>query len=175
MDVKEINIKFDALKSSLNSNKKSLEEYWRAVYPLVLEKKDESPCMKLFFEILMEAVSSEPIQLNKDWLKINEPPNSINTNINLHKEGNNTYSGVEFFLKTLEFQISELHKMKNKQLKDEYKYYGIDSETGNRWYNFDPIGILECGLRGFIDNGFKGIIQNWEELGHLIEMGRIYE
>jgi hypothetical protein len=29
--------------------------------------------------------------------------------------------------------------MKGKQLEDEWKYYGIDSETGNRWYNFDPV------------------------------------
>jgi hypothetical protein len=33
-------------------------------------------------------------------------------------------------------------------LENEYRYFGIDSPTGFRWYNFDPCSYLECGVRG---------------------------
>ncbi|WP_428070349.1 hypothetical protein [Chryseobacterium gambrini] len=68
--------------------------------------------------------------------------------------------------------------MKGKQLEDEWKYYGIDSETGNRWYNFDPSSILDCGMRCFMDgnkNGDQEFKVSWRTLGDLLEMGRIYE
>jgi hypothetical protein len=34
------------------------------------------------------------------------------------------------------------------------RYFGIVSETGNRWYNFEPMTNSECGLRCILD---------WEE------------
>jgi hypothetical protein len=30
----------------------------------------------------------------------------------------------------------ERHKMNGKQLNEEMRYFGVDSETGNRWFNF---------------------------------------
>jgi hypothetical protein len=32
------------------------------------------------------------------------------------------------------------------------RYFGIDSQTGNRWYNFDPMMNLACGARGILDS-----------------------
>ena len=58
------------------------------------------------------------------------------------------------------------------------RYFGIDSETGNRWYNFDPMTNLECGARCILDNEDdedKEFIVSWQTLGELLEMGRIYE
>ena len=33
-------------------------------------------------------------------------------------------------------------------LEDKYRYFGIDSPSGSRWYNFDPLTYLECAIRG---------------------------
>lgn len=68
--------------------------------------------------------------------------------------------------------------MKGKQLEDPYRYDGIDSETGHRWYNFDPGTNLECGARCCVDAGDnKSVLDDisWNFLGDLLEMGRVYE
>ena len=49
------------------------------------------------------------------------------------------------------FQIAELHRMKDKELHNEMRSFGITSETGYDWYNFNPLDLLECGARGLCD------------------------
>jgi hypothetical protein len=86
--------------------------------------------------------------------------------------------GIYYTIAVLQFQIAELHKMKGKQLNDEGRSFGIDSETGNRWYNFDPYSILECGMRCYLDyceDDEQEFEVSWQTLGDLLEMGRIYE
>ncbi|GHU26826.1 hypothetical protein AGMMS50256_05050 [Betaproteobacteria bacterium] len=90
--------------------------------------------------------------------------------------------GIDYAIAVIEFQIAELHRMAGKQLENEYKYFGIDSETGNRWYNFDPHTNLECGARGlgFADPDEEDEIPetvdySWRLLGELLETGRYYE
>jgi len=65
--------------------------------------------------------------------------------------------------------------MKGKQLENKYRYFGIQSETGNYWYNFDPFGNLECGARCMEDNETNFDDLNWSFIGELLENGRIYE
>lgn len=88
-----------------------------------------------------------------------------------------SFDGIDYAIAVLQFQVAELHKMKGKQLADQWRSMGIDSETGNRWYNFDPISNISCGVRWFLDAGDEDDIfdADWETLGHLLEMGRIYE
>ena len=53
-------------------------------------------------------------------------------------------------------QIQDLRSMReNGQLEDGERYFGIDAPSGQRWYNFDPCGYIECGAAG----AFGG----WEE------------
>lgn len=33
-------------------------------------------------------------------------------------------------------------------LDNEYRDFGIDAPRGSRWYNFDPVSYLECGMDG---------------------------
>ena len=178
MNIKELIDKLNELVSTFKSSNKSLEEYWRSMYLLALNKKDDKPTLDLFFEMIAESINQSSIELNPNWLSSTNPPES---NIfeeevrNGNKELKSDIQEFEFFLKVLEFQIAELHKMKNKQLKNEYRYFGIDSETGNRWFNFDPMGILECGSSGMESNGFNKDLESWIFLGEIIEMGRIYE
>ena len=69
--------------------------------------------------------------------------------------------------------------MRGKQLEDKMRYFGVTSETGNLWYNFDPFTNLECGLRGTLDNEEEeeesDFSPTWQYLGELLETGRIYE
>ncbi len=53
-------------------------------------------------------------------------------------------------------QIRDLRDMAAEgQLADEQRYFGIDSPRGGRWYNFDPLGYLECAT--------VGTFGGWEE------------
>jgi hypothetical protein len=46
-------------------------------------------------------------------------------------------------------QIVDLREMAEQgMLKDEQRYFGIDSPRGQRWYNFDPCTFLECATAG---------------------------
>lgn len=178
MTIEEFIERLSELEPAFKSSNKNLEEYWRSMYPLVIQKKHKKPTLELFFELIKDSIENPPIKLNADWLKSINPPESnlFEEEVkNGEKELKSDNDEFEFFLKVLEFQIAELHKMKDKELKNEHRYFGINSETGNRWFNFDPMGILDCGLSGMESNGFNKDLENWIFLGEIIEMGRIYE
>ncbi|HYE54385.1 MAG TPA: hypothetical protein VD996_06060 [Chitinophagaceae bacterium] len=145
---------------------RDLETYLCALLRLVEEHKDyEINDDKLLF-LLEEAFTADPLAFNPAWLSLVTAPEDDN--------------GIGYTIGVLKFQIAELHKMKGKQLQFEMKYFGITSETGNIWYNFDPFTNLECGARCLIggdgtDNDDEELVVNWRTLGELLEMGRTYE
>jgi hypothetical protein len=58
----------------------------------------------------------------------------------------NDYAG---FYATLVRQIVDLREMdENGALKNEQRYFGLSSPRRTLWYNFDPIGYLECAMAG---------------------------
>ena len=67
--------------------------------------------------------------------------------------------------------------MKDKELHNEMRSFGITSETGYDWYNFNPLDLLECGARGLCDyiGEDETIPNDWYFLGHLLDLGRYYE
>ena len=161
-----------------------LEKYLLALYREVLKNKERKLTYNLLFTMLKNAFTTKPYLFNKEWLTCNEPPddNRINhkfTNpdfTDLVDKTNTSYlEPFDFTLETLKFQIADLHKMKGKQLEDKYRFYGIDSETGYRWYNFEPLSNLSCGVRCFIDNELFLEEIDWGFIGDLFENGRIYE
>ena len=169
---------------SKTQKNRDLEEYLLALYSEISSNKNKKITYKLVFSILENAFTSKPITFNNDWLNCNEPPDSnrINNKFTnpkfsdfVDKTNTSTLSPYEFTIETLKFQIADLHKMKGKQLVDEYRYFGIDSETGHRWYNFDPFGNLSCGARCMEDNDIFLEEIDWSFIGELLENGRIYE
>ncbi|MHC4734580.1 MAG: hypothetical protein ACYTDW_08995 [Planctomycetota bacterium] len=61
-------------------------------------------------------------------------------------------------------RIQDLRDMaENKQLENEYRYFGISAPSGRYWYNFDPLTYIECGA--------AGSLSGWEEGD---ETGRSY-
>ncbi|WP_294300656.1 hypothetical protein [uncultured Chryseobacterium sp.] len=171
---------YDEFYNNLGSNtgNRDLETYLLALLNLVEQVRKQSLSADLLSNLLVDAFISEPKKFNIEWLKIIEAPDEkgfINSKTSSPSGGEYDYT-----VAVIKFQIAELHKMKGKQLDDEYKYFGIDSETGNRWYNFDPDSILECGMRCYLDHGdnennHHEFEVSWKTLGNLLEMGRIYE
>ena len=153
---------------------RDLETYLSALYLQINKEKEQELSKEKLLLLLQESFRSEPIEFDSKWLAIISPPDF---DINLIDNELRLKEGIIFTTGVLKFQIAELHKMKSKQLKNELRYFGIDSETENRWHNFDPFTNLECGaawlLNGKDEN--QQLIANWKMLGILLEMGRMYE
>lgn len=170
-----------------NTDNRDLETYLLALLKLVEQEREQTLTADSLLKLFLDAFSSEPKKIDTEWLKIVKTPDEktiykkITNKAASSSEDKNEAAGdigIYYTIAVLQFQIAELHKMKGKQLDDTEKYFGIDSETGNRWYNFDPNSILECGMRCYIDpddNNDQEFEVSWQTLGDLLEMGRIYE
>jgi len=171
-----------------NVGKRDLETYLLALLKLIEQEREQTLTADFLLKLILEAFSSEPKKFDNNWLKIVKAPDEktiynkfTDETANSSEDENATANDIEIYytIAVLQFQIAELHKMKGKQLDDKEKYFGIDSETGNRWYNFDPDSILECGMRCYLDHDDDDNEQefevSWQTLGDLLEMGRIYE
>lgn len=183
---------FNEFKSEINIlpskfQNRDLETYLLAIYKNIVDNYEiyfkEEATLEQVLCILKEAFDSKPAKFDKDWLNITESPDPnrmyrkfTNSELKetLDKTNLSESFGMEYTLDVLRFQISELHKMRGKQLEDEDKYFGINSETGHRWYNFDPCMNLECGTRCMGDNEDNDYI-DWSFIGNLLEDGRVYE
>jgi hypothetical protein len=166
---------------------RDLETYLSAVLLLVDKQKNQVLDVENLLSIIQTAFTSEAIEFNEEWLNITTAPDK---NIMSRKFTNpevksqfdksiaSEKTGFEFTTEVLKFQISELYKMRENQLKNEMRYFGIQSVTGNLWYNFDPFTNLECGASCMLDSeddADRELIVTWQTLGELLEMGRIYE
>lgn len=170
-----------------NFENKDLETYLLSLLKLVDQEKSQNLTADLLLKILQNAFVSTPTDFKDEWLEIITAPDEnilskkfTNPGINssIDKSVVSDKDGVDYTIAVLQFQISELHKMKGKQLENEMRYFGLQSETGNLWYNFDPMTNLECGAACILDTSDekeKEFTVSWQTLGELLEMGRIYE
>jgi len=163
---------------------RDLEDYLSALMKIVEENKSKDLTYELVIEMIQDAFESETLEFKDEWLKYDTAPDEnriskkfTNPEISqsIDKSNSSNLKPYDFTIEVLKFQIAELHKMKGKQLEDEYKYFGIQSESGNYWYNFDPFGNLECGARCMEDNESDFNKLDWSFIGELLENGRIYE
>jgi hypothetical protein len=113
----------------------SLEKYLSALWSVVSQEHDTPLTPEKFVEWLEKAFVTPASDFNPLWLE----RNSYNQDLSDFQEWENV----------ILFQIADLRRMDEAgKLQDEYRYYGIDSPSGSRWYNFDPLTYLECGIRG---------------------------
>ncbi len=98
-------------------------------------------------EIIKNAFVSESIEFQREWLECKIAPDKnlmskkfTNRVIRqtIDKINVSELNPYDFTIEVLKFQIAELYRMKDKQLKNGYRYFGVQSETENYWYNFDP-------------------------------------
>jgi len=163
---------------------RDLEEYLLALFKLIEKNRTKELTYGLIVEIIGEAFSSKPSEFKDKWLKCETAPDKnrmsrkfTNPDISktIDKKNTSDLTPYNFTIEVLQFQIAELHKMRGKQLENEYRFFGIQSETGNSWYNFDPFVNLECGARCMEDNETDFNSLDWSFIGELLENGRIYE
>jgi len=144
---------------------RDLETYLSALLMLLEKQEQENMDADKLLYLIHTAFASEPKKFDTHWYSLKIAPDDKSTN-------------PYFTSDVLKFQIAELHKMQGKQLINEMRYFGITSETGNVWYNFDPFTNFECGVKCLIDrseNEEQEFIVNDQTLGEILEMGRIYE
>lgn len=166
---------------------RDLEAYVLALYALVEQYREREMTAGLLLQMISEAFTATPLAFRDEWLDCTEAPDP---NVMSHKftapslKGKidmSSYAadeGIGFTIAVLRFQAAELHRMRGKQLEDKYRFFGVDSDTGNRWYNFDPFSNLECGTRCCMGGGENEATEmqvSWQTLGELLEYGRIYE
>lgn len=173
---------------------RDLETYLLALLNLVTHNKKKAATPGLLLELLAAAFTATPATLDKTWLQITSAPETRaeKRRLDAYRTTNEvaqptqptpdpfagrSVDGIDYTIEVLQFQAAECYKMRGKQLADKWRTMGIDSETGNRWYNFDPISNISCGLQYFLDTADEEapFEVDWATLGHLLEMGRIYE
>lgn len=166
----------------------SLEEYLRSLWVLVDKYQHQEPSHALFLRMLEEAFQVEPAGFEAQWLEYDKPLNwgfrdgvYFLTMLRDKKVviTEHDVDDLRILKHTLLFQITDLYRMRDDQLKDKYRYLGVRSPTGYSWYNFDPFTYLECSTAGQVAHHRDGDQEfascDWVGLAEILELGRIYE
>ena len=119
---------------------------------------------------------------------IKEPPQNeirtakfTNPELNLSSLRKNSASKEDaaYALKLIKFQCARSERIRaSSDLNDLQRRLGIVLPSGNRWYNFTPKRLLECGAEGIMDGSDdenEALNIGWASLGEPLEIGRIYE
>ena len=98
------------------------------------ERKDVS--LAEFYDLVSSSFTRDIPAFNSDWRdQYDDLPHD-----------RNDYTG---FRATLIRQIVDLREMdENGTLKNEQRYFGVSAPRKSYWYNFDPLGYLECAMAG---------------------------
>jgi hypothetical protein len=160
----------------------SLEKYLKSLWAIASPFSRTEPTLKNLANWLDLAFTYPPPNLEPQWLD---------------KKPDLKKTGFEAWENTILLQIVDLYQMSETgQLKDEMRYFGINSPGGSRWYNFDVLSYLECAVRGMY-GGYEEdeviILQpspegesddsdifeiknfSWEDFGEFLWTGQIYE
>lgn len=114
----------------------TLEKYLRSLWFVASTSKIAEPTVDNVAVWLEQAFTIAPPDFDKRWLDLKPAQKALVEN----------FADWE---NVILYQIADLRRMAaSGQLQDKERYFGIDSSTGSRWYNFDPFSYLECGVRG---------------------------
>lgn len=169
----------------------SLEEYLRSLWTTVSRRRENPPSYPLFATLIREAFEIVPEPFDPAWLAYEKALSWDYKDgtyvINAYKDGQwiVVASNVDDFAiltNTLLCQIADLNRM-DKQLSEPYRYFGIDSPTGNRWYNFNVFTYWESATRGMQDHlrSVRSLYASrfakctWVALAALLGLGSSYE
>jgi hypothetical protein len=147
----DLSLAIEELSEKHKSTDKSLEHYLLAM--LLNSKKFaayESLSIKDFYDLLADSFTTDFTEFNEAWRdQYHESPDDLSD-----------FTGWQ---STLIRQIVDLHEMAEKGiLKNELRYFGIESPRNSRWYNFDTLGYLDCAMAGAVDG--------WELCGESDEL-----
>lgn len=150
----------------------SLEEYLSSLW-LVVSQEWELPLTIERFSVWIEkAFFVIPPVFNSDWLnrKLDNQKEDVNYE-------NATYQDWE---NVILFQIADLRRIAKISLLDaQAKHFGIESPSGEHWYNFDPLTYLECGVAGSMDGYDDSPCEietfSWKDFIAVLKCGQLYE
>ena len=145
---------------------KSLEEYLRALWSLVQQAQTKPVTYALLGQLLQNAFLTEPLPFYEVWFKYEAPPD-------LHEDEHS--KSFSILQQMICYQIADLHHMAQAGLlENKWRFYGIDSPTGHRWFNFEPASYLKCALQSIREDG-TSTDAGWLDLAILLWLGQIYE
>ena len=172
--------------------KDSLENHLLSLWAVIQKYESSAPSYSLFATILAEAFQTQPYQFDEQWLSYENDLawDYKNGSFVIEEYRNdewvvteNNVNDFEILKHIIFFQIADLHRMNPSQLNDPHNYFGIDSPTGHRWYNFDAITYWECATAGMEacldmpDHPRKKSFDKctWATLARLLQLGQSYE
>jgi hypothetical protein len=134
------------------SEKRSLEEYLRALLLCIEEAPSREPSLRELLFMVEDAFVREPRAFDEHWRAL--------ANEYRQKE---EHSCQEILI----MQIVDLRAMQEaKTLDNEMKHFGVSAPSGISWYNFDPFSYTERGFCSTVGDGMRSI-----ETGELDEDG----
>ena len=158
------------LAKASQQSERSLEEYLRALWPLVQENKEAKASYTLFAQMLSQSLTSQIAAFDNGWLEYTSPPPEIG-----HSQP--VEDGIGFIKKMLLYQIADLHRMKEQGVLDQPSHIlwlGASRKGGRTWYNFLPSTFLSCALGGLNANS-ETTDCDWSVLAVFLWLGQIYE
>ncbi|MBX7171420.1 MAG: hypothetical protein K1X72_10735 [Pyrinomonadaceae bacterium] len=160
----------------------SLENYLKSLWAIASPFSFAEPTIEDLVSWLEAALNYSPPEFDSEWLK---------TKLDFSK------NSFESWENRIISQIVDLRVMNESgHLKNEMRYFGIDSPRGYRWYNFDVLTYLECAVRGMYDGYEEGevivLIQppegesadselfeisqfSWDDFAEFLRCGQSYE
>ncbi len=123
-------------------NKRTLEEYLRALLGLATREREQADLPAPLFAAMLEAAFHEaPLPYDPSWAAAWQPRK--------RDDSDDGFPGWEALIQRQIVDLREMHA--SGALEDKQRYFGIDSPRGARWYNFDPTTYLECAAAGSFD------------------------
>jgi hypothetical protein len=145
-----------------------LEEYLRALWGLVQQAQTQRVTYTLLGQLLHDAFLVDPLALDETWFQYETPPDPF-------EEEEEMERAFSLLQRMICYQIADLCRMAQAGLlENQWRYFGIDSPTGHRWYNFDPSSYLECGAQS-LREGDTQTEARWADLVRLLWYGQQYE
>jgi len=163
---------------------RSLEEYLRALWSLAKDHGQPEIMLPLFLNWIENAFATPAPEFDSSWNKV-------------FPDFEKDWDSYEDWHSMILFQIADLRRIKNAgQLSDKFRYFGLQSPSGESWYNFDPFTYLECAIRGVFggyeegevivlippqegESGNSPVFEikalSWGTFAKLLYFGQIYE
>jgi hypothetical protein len=134
---RDLYLAIEKIADTYESCNRSLEQYLLALL-LATHKFSDNRLLTIqeFYNLIISSFTSEPSGFDEGWRNMyDRMPCKLDNFIGWQA--------------TLSRQIVDLREMdENGTLSLDYRYFGVNSPRGSRWYNFSTIGYLECAMAG---------------------------
>lgn len=159
----------------------NLSAYLRSLWAVTLEAKIEDVTYQLLHDLIVRAFRSDPIDFDPIWFEIKNPDDDLFDDELELVHGLDSAKQFELVRRAILFHVADYHRMRQEGILDQEPwvlYYGIDSPTGWRWYNFHPVDFIKQGLYGHQEDlnlRAESHSADWVTLADIMLNGSTYE